>query len=251
MRKIALINLAVILLAVAFSTACISKKKYQELEAAKAQSEEALRKEISDRESQISELKSKSDKLQQDLNMSEQEITKFAGQVKEQNAKISSLHKSIAEAFEIYNAGDISVEERDGKLYVTMDNAILFEAGRAKLTDSSKQVVATFADVLKRNPDLDIHVEGHTDNDPVKIHKNRYENNWALSTARSLAIVAELEKMGVDGKRLTASGKGEVAPKAPNDTKENKMLNRRTEFIVVPKIDGLYRLYKENMGSSK
>ncbi len=241
----------VVFLAAVTLSACVSKKKYEELELAKANSEEALRQEISDRDGQIKDLESKSSKLQSDLNMSEQEVQKFAAQVKENNAKIASLHSSIADAFETYDPSDISVSEQDGKLYITMSNGILFDAGRARLSKDSKAAVEAIAAALKDNNDLGIRVEGHTDNDPVKIHKYKYKDNWALSTARALAIVSELEKMGVDSSRLTAAGKGSTQPKTSNDTKEGKIANRRTEFIVEPKIDGLYRIYTDNKGSSK
>ncbi|MEM6632767.1 MAG: OmpA family protein [Bacteroidota bacterium] len=244
-------KLFVAVLAVTMLSACVSKKKYEELELAKANSEEALRQEISDRDGQIKDLETKSEKLQGDLNMSEQEVAKFAAQVKENNEKITKLHGSIAEAFETYDPSDISVSERKGKLYITMSNGILFDAGRARLAKDSETAVEAIASALKENTDLGIRVEGHTDNDPVKIHKYKYKDNWALSTARALAIVSELEKMGVDSSRLTAAGKGSTEPIASNDDKEGKEKNRRTEFIVEPKIDGLYRIYTDNKGSSK
>ncbi len=246
MNKIFLSILAVIAL-----SSCVSKKKYDELTQAKAQSEEALRREIADRDAQIKDLQGKSESLQSDLNMSEEEVAKFAAQVKEGNEKLTALYNSIAEAFETYDPNDLEVSERNGKLYITLSNSILFDAGRARLADESTDVIATIAEAIKGNPDLTIRVEGHTDNDPVKIHKYKYKDNWALSTARALAIISELEKQGVDGKRLTAAGKGDTQPIASNDTDEGKQKNRRTEFIVVPEISGLYKIYKDQGGSSR
>ena len=244
-------KLFVVVLAATMLSACVSKKKYEELELAKANSEEALRQEIADRDGQIKDLESKSEKLQGDLNMSEQEVQKFAAQVKENNEKIAKLHGSIAEAFETYDPSDIKVDEKNGKLYITMSNGILFDAGRARLAKDSKPAVEAIATALKENGDLGIRVEGHTDADPVKIHKYKYKDNWALSTARALAIVSELEKMGVESSRLTAAGKGSTELLDSGDDKEAKKKNRRTEFIVEPKIDGLYKIYTDNKGSSK
>ena len=235
-----------LLMAVVMLSSCVSKKKYDELTAAKEQSESALRDEIASRDAEINDLKSKSEKLQGDLNMSEQEVAKFAAQVKENNEKIEKLQGAIAEAFETYDQDAMAVGERNGKLYVSMANNILFQSGRAKLTKDSKDVVAKIADAINKNPGLSIQIEGHTDNEPVQIHKYRYKDNWALSTARALAILSELEKNGVSSSRLTAAGKGDTQPIASNETKEGREKNRRTEFIVEPKIDGLYRIYKEN-----
>jgi chemotaxis protein MotB len=135
-----------------------------------------------------------------------------------------------------------------------MANSILFDAGRDRLTKDSKEVIETLAGVFKENPDMMIVVEGHTDSDPVRIHKNKYQDNWSLSVARSLSVVREMEEAGVDPNRMTASGKGDTQPIASNETDEGKMKNRRTEFIVSPAIEGLYKMYKNdfsNLGSSK
>jgi len=239
------------LLAIILMSSCVSKKKYEELTSAKAQSEEALRREIADRDAQIKDMQSKAEQLQSDLNMTEEEVEKFATQVKENNEKISELYSAISEAFETYDPNDLDVSERNGKLYITLNNNILFDAGRARLSDDSQEIVGTIAAALKDNNDLKIRVEGHTDNDPVKIHKYKYKDNWALSTARALAIIAELEKAGIEGGRLTAAGKGDTEPIASNDTDEGKQKNRRTEFIVVPEIEGLWKIYKEQDGSSR
>ncbi|GAB4412701.1 MAG: hypothetical protein OHK0039_18920 [Bacteroidia bacterium] len=189
------------------------------------------------------------DKLQQNLNMSKEEIQTLSASIKENNQKIAALQSAIKEAFQTYNPDDITVQEKNGKLYITMSNSILFDSGRDKLTKASSQVIATLAGVLNNNPDLKIMVEGHTDNEPVRVHKATYGDNWGLSVARSLAVVREMEKNGVNPARLFASGKGETEPVASNDTEEGRTKNRRTEFIVVPKIDGLYRMVKEDFAN--
>ncbi|MEM7657710.1 MAG: OmpA family protein [Bacteroidota bacterium] len=131
-----------------------------------------------------------------------------------------------------------------------MANKVLFEAGRDRLITEAKDVLATMAGVLKDNNAMSIQVEGHTDNDPVKIHKAKYGDNWGLSTARSNSVLRELVANGVSADRLTAAGKGDTMPVASNDTDEGKEKNRRTEFVVVPKIDGLYKMYKNGYDMS-
>ncbi len=150
------------------------------------------------------------------------------------------MQDAIKDAFDTYNSSDVNVTSRNGKLYITMANSILFRSGRAVVDTDGKGVVATLADVIKGNPDLNISVEGHTDNEPVKIHK-KHVDNWGLSSARALAIVRELEKMGINGDRLTALGKGETEPIASNDSEDGREKNRRTEFVIDPDSIWSYR----------
>ena len=248
--KIKLTGGITLFLAMAMMTSCISKKKYDELEAAKNAEISALNSALADEQSKVEKLNSEAEKLQKNLNMSQEEIASLGEQVKAGNDKISGLHKSIAEAFETYDKNDVTVEERNGKLYVSMTNAILFDSGRAKVAKESGEVLAKLAKAIVDNPGLMIMVEGHTDNEPVKIHRATYKDNWSLSTARALAIVREMQKLGVDGNRLTAVGKGEMEPVASNETDEGRQKNRRTDFVVMPKIDGLYKIYKDNSGGS-
>lgn len=225
-------------------TSCISKKKYEEAMTRAAAEKSSLESALEASKEENEKLKADFASLEQNLSMSKEEIATLSETIKENNGQIGQLQNAIKEAFDFMESDDIQVEERNGKLYITMANKILFEAGRDRLTSGSKDIIATLAGVLNNNGDMDIAVEGHTDSDPVKIHRARYKDNWQLSVARSLNVVRELEKNGVDAGRLTAGGKGDTQPIAANDTDEGKDANRRTEFVVKPKVDGLYKMYK-------
>ncbi len=227
-------------------SACISKKKYDEALAAAAAEKSALESQLATSKEESEKLRAEADQLQKNLNMSAEEIAALSKEIKAGNEKLAALHASISEVFETYNPDDITVAERNGKLYITMANSILFDSGRAKLAGDSKEVIAKLAEIFNRNADLDVHVEGHTDNEPVKIHKATYKDNWSLSVARSLEVVRELTSNGVSGERLTASGKGDTEPVASNDSEEGREMNRRTDFVVSPKVSGLYKIYQEN-----
>ena len=249
--SVTVIKLSVLIAAMALLTSCVSKKKFDE-EVTRAAAEK------SGLESQIAEAKSENEKLQgefadleKNLNMSKQEIQDLSAQIKDNNGKIQKLQDAISEVFENYNPDDIMVEERGGKLYIVMNNAILFDAGRDKLTEESEELIGKMAEVFNKNGDLSIQVEGHTDSDPVKIHKATYKDNWQLSAARALSVVRTLEENGVSGGRLVAMGKGDTQPVASNETDEGKEKNRRTEFVIVPAIEGLYKMYKEDFSSMK
>lgn len=243
-------RLMIMVVAVLALPACVSKKKYQEALTRAAAEKSALESQIAASQAENDKLKADADKLQSNLNMKQDELIKVSEQIKEGNQKIGALQNAIREVFQTYDSKDVTVEERNGKLYITLSNAVLYEPGSAKLAASSGDVINKLAEVIKRNPGLNILVEGHTDNVPIEVHKKQFPDNWSLSVARSLAVVRDLEKAGVDPTRLTASGKGETQPIASNETEEGQNKNRRTEFIVVPKVDGLYRLYNSNFSGT-
>jgi len=227
-------------------TSCVSKKKYEDAMTRAAAEKSALESSLAAAQDENDKLRAEFDQLQQNLNMSKEEIQSLSEKVRMGNQQIAALENAIREAFSTYDPEDITVTEKNGKLYITMANSILFDAGRARLAKESKEVIATLASVINDNPELSIVVEGHTDSDPVKIHKGTYTDNWGLSVARSLAVVRELTENGVNADRLAASGKGDTQPVASNDTDEGKMKNRRTEFIVMPKIEGLYKMVEND-----
>lgn len=241
-----LTRLMVIGAAMLVLSACISKKKYDEALAAAAAEKSAMESQLATSKAESDKLRAEADQLQKNLNMSAEEIAALSKEVKAGNEKLAALHSSIAEVFETYNPDDITVTERNGKLYITMANSILFDSGRATLAKESKEVVAKLAEVFNRNADLSVHVEGHTDSEPVTIHKAKYKDNWSLSVARSLEVVRELTGNGVAAARLTAAGKGDTEPVAANDTDEGREKNRRTDFVVSPKVSGLYKIYQDN-----
>ncbi|MEM6344259.1 MAG: OmpA family protein [Bacteroidota bacterium] len=236
--------------AMAVLSSCVSKKKYEEALTRAAAEKSALESSLASSQEENAKLEGQIGELENNLNMKADEIVSLSQQVKASNDQIKELEDAIADVFSTYDADDIKVEERDGKLYITMANNILFQSGRDVLTEDSEEVIAKLAEVFNRNQGLRVLVEGHTDSEPVRIHRKKYKDNWSLSVARSLNVVRTLVENGVDENRMTASGKGDTMPVADNETEEGRQANRRTEFIVVPKIEGLYRMYDEGMESS-
>jgi len=231
-------------------TSCVSKKKYEEAMSRAAAEKSALESALAEAQDENERLKGEFAELEQNLQMSKEEITQLSSTIKDNNEKISALQAAISDVFSSYDPEQIQVEERNGKLYITMSNAVLFQSGRARMDKESAEVIAQLAEAIKTQPDLMIQVEGHTDNEPIVIHKNMYKDNWELSTARSLQVVRELVENGVAAGRLTASGKGDTEPIASNDDEEGRAKNRRTEFVVLPKIDGLYRMVQGGFSGS-
>jgi chemotaxis protein MotB len=160
-----------------------------------------------------------------------------------QDSLTNSLNNILRNALLGFNSDELSVEIKNGKVYVSLSDKLLFKSGSSSVEDKGKEALKLLAGVLDKNIDIDILVEGHTDNVPIKTPV--YKDNWDLSVARATSIVRILTTdYKIAPTRLTASGKGEYFPKADNDTPEGKARNRRTEIILSPKLDELMKLLK-------
>ena len=156
-----------------------------------------------------------------------------------------NAYREIAEKFrKAFDAANLQIVIRNGRLVVQLPNQILYASGKAELTPEGIELVATLAEVLKTIPDRSFIIAGHTDNMPVHKRNTTFKSNWELSTQRALAVVLLLEKDGVSGTQLAAAGYGEFLPDAPNDTDEGRAENRRTEIIIMPTLDEIPALPK-------
>jgi chemotaxis protein MotB len=143
---------------------------------------------------------------------------------------------------------ELSVFVKNGKVYVSLQESLLFPSGSAVVNPKGKEALGTLAQVLNQNPDITVLIEGHTDSIPIK---GRYEDNWALSTARSTSIVRILTTTyTVDPTRVTASGRSKYEPIDSNETAEGRARNRRTEIILSPKLEELLKLLEQTPGST-
>ena len=158
-----------------------------------------------------------------------------------QDSITKSLNNILRNALLGFNSDELSVEIKNGKVYVSMSDKLLFKSGSSAVEAKGKEALKLLGGVLDKNVDIDILVEGHTDNVPIKT--SVYKDNWDLSVARATSIVRILATdYKIAPTRMTASGKGEYFPKAGNDTFEGRAKNRRTEIILSPKLDELMKL---------
>lgn len=161
--------------------------------------------------------------------------------VARQDSITKRLNQILHDALLGFKSDELSVEVKNGKVYVSMTDKLLFSSGSATVQDKGVEALKVLADVMNKNKDIDILIEGHTDNIPIKTAL--YKDNWDLSVARATSIVRILtDDYHVDATRLTASGKGEYSPKASNNTPEGRAKNRRTEIILSPKLDEIMTL---------
>ncbi|MBP5501212.1 MAG: OmpA family protein [Bacteroidales bacterium] len=168
------------------------------------------------------------------------EIEKMRQQLARQDSLVRVINKLVTGAMNGFKSDELKVQIRDGKVYVTMLDKLLFKSGSAEVESKGQNAIKKLSKVLLNNPDIGIMVEGHTDNLPIKT--SQYKDNWDLSAARATNIVRLLSADGLPQKRLTASGRGEFAPVASNNTEAGRAMNRRTEIILTPNLDEIYKL---------
>jgi len=255
------------LLAIISLSSCVAKKKYVDSQLALRYSKSdsaRLASQITDLQNSISLMQGNNKDLQNQLNavssdasnkgsLLQQSQSQLADQQKrlqqlqaildQQKAKSEEIRKKMADALGGFNSNELTVTQKNGRVYVSLQESLLFPSGSAIVNPKGKQALATLAQVLNVNPDISVNIEGHTDSIPIR---GKYEDNWALSTARATSIVRVLTNdYQVAPTRIIASGHSQFDPVASNSTSEGRASNRRTEIILSPKLDELYQLLQQ------
>lgn len=185
-------------------------------------------------------------KLTDDLQLREQRIQELEKLLQDQNAKTIALQHAIQNALSGFTTSDLIVNTKDGKVYVSMSENLLFKSASIKVEAKGEEALGKLAEVIQKNPDLSIMIEGHTDNVAIKSNGACIRDNWDLSLMRSSSVLHILtEKFKVNPTQIIASGRGEFYPAASNATPEGKAQNRRTEIILSPNLDKINALLKD------
>ena len=201
--------------------------------------------ELEVKEKALAEEQTRLDKLQKDLEARSQRVDELEAVIATKDAKMNALKNSLSEALTNFEGRGLTVEQRDGKVYVSMENKLLFSSGSWAVGPEGRRAVQQLGEVLAENPDIAVLIEGHTDDVPYG-GSGALKDNWDLSTKRATSIVQILrENSDIDPQNLTAAGRGEYAPIATNETAEGKARNRRIEVILTPKLDEVNRLLQE------
>jgi len=210
--------------------------------AASARENKALMDEIAAMQNR---LQSKEDSLNTERRMLEkgrarmQELERIIGR---QDSTVNYVRQKVADALLGFTGKGLTVNMRDGKVYVSLENSLLFAPGSWDVAPNGKIALENLAGVLAENQDISILVEGHTDNDPYR-GANQVRDNWDLSVMRATNVVKILTtNTSLDPKRITAAGRGEYVPLVDNDSAANKAVNRRTEIILTPDLSELANL---------
>lgn len=202
----------------------------------------AFSRELAEKEQNLNIQRRTLDSLMRDIELRERKLAQLREESSAQQAQMANLRQTITEALRSFSEADLTVREEEGKIYVTLSQQLLFAKGSNVIDNQGRKALIQLAGALRDQRDININVEGHTDSDGTPFR------NWQLSVERATAVVQILTANGLNPERITASGRAFYAPVAPNDTEENKMLNRRTEIILEPNLEILYELF-EGKGS--
>ncbi len=183
-------------------------------------------------------------KLSADLQKREARLKEVEDVLRKRDEATNALRDKLQKALLGFQQSGLTVEIKNGKVYVSLTDKLLFNTGSIIIDDKGRQALTELAAVLKSQPEINIAVEGHTDNQKVA-NLGQIKDNWDLSVLRATSVVrflTEVEK--IDSKRLTATGKGQYQPLALSNSAEDRSKNRRIEIVLSPKLDELYDLIK-------
>src|SRR5215213_3118186 len=241
-------------ISVVMLSSCVSQKKYQSAldREQQLQAENSrLSKQVSDLDARIttlqndnahlakqwedaqknaSDLAGMANMTKQQLEAERKRLTDMRTLLDQQRQSLENLRKKMADALVGFNSNELSIFTKNGRVYVSLQENLLFPSGSAVVNPKGKEALGKLAGVLNTNQDITVNIEGHTDSIPIR---TRFEDNWALSTARATSIVRILTKdYQVDPVRVVASGHSRYDPVDANTTPEGRAKNRRTEIIL-------------------
>lgn len=214
------------------------EKQYLELSGEKRLNEEEFSAALLEKNAELIE-------KERQLREREQALYELEAIIARQDSMTQRLNDILLDAMLGFNADELSIEIINGKVYVSMTDKLLFKSGSVTVEKKGKEALELLANVLNNNPDIDVLIEGHTDNVPIKTAV--FKDNWDLSAIRATSIVRILTTdYNIEPTRLTAAGRGEFTPRASNETPEGRASNRRTDIILSPKLDEIMQLLKMN-----
>ncbi len=204
----------------------------------KENSEEKIQNSIASNNALLKEIALRKTELQS----RSERVNQLEQMIQNQKQALDELKERLSDALLNFEGKGLTVEQRNGKVYVSMENKLLFKSGRWDIEPEGKKALKELATVLEVNPDIAILIEGHTDNVPFS-PKGQLESNWDLSTKRATAVVnILLENDNILAENLTAAGRSEFVPIAPNSSAEGRAANRRIEVVLSPSLDEITSL---------
>lgn len=186
------------------------------------------------------------DSLSVSLSERERKVKELETVLSEKDKAVQGLKSRISNALLNFKENDLTVKVKNGKVYVSLAEQLLFKSGSIVVDKKGATALQQLAKAIKDQKDLGITVEGHTDNIPMPNKGEYMQDNWDLSVLRATAITKILTKAGLASQQITSSGKGEFSPLEPNSTEQNRQKNRRTEIIITPNLDELFKILGSN-----
>lgn len=186
------------------------------------------------------------DSLSNSLAEREKKVHELEAVLANKDKAVQDLRSKITNALLNFKENDITVKVKNGKVYVSLAEQLLFGSGSVEVDAKGVTALQQLAKAIKDQRDINIMVEGHTDNVPISKKSQYMSDNWDLSVMRATSITRILTKAGVASQQITASGRGEFSPLMANDSPQNKSRNRRTEIIITPDLDELFKILESN-----
>lgn len=175
-----------------------------------------------------------------ELEAQQAKLRQLQALINQQQKQTEILRKKMADALGGFSSDQLSVFTKNGKVYVSLSEKLLFPSGSAVVNKEGENALQKVAEALIQNPEINVNIEGHTDTVPIK---GKFQDNWDLSVGRATAVLRLLtQEFHVNPIRFTASGRGQYEPVSDNATAEGRAKNRRTEIILAPKLDELMQL---------
>lgn len=220
-----------------------------QLESLKAGSSEEISRLMDKLQQAQGDLQKREDNLKQAQSELEQRsvrLQELENALREKDEAVKQLRQKVMDALLGFNNKGLTIQEKNGKVYVSLDEQLLFKTGQWEVDPKGQQALLNLAEVLAQNPDINVLVEGHTDDVPMR-GTGQVKDNWDLSVMRATAVTRVLLKnKTVDPRRITSAGRGEFFPIDEAKTQEARQKNRRTEIILTPRLDEIFRILESN-----
>lgn len=231
-------TLSIAVLPLIFLSACVSTGTYEIALSERDIAQQSL----TDAQEEIKSNLEQIETTEQELEASRLEVSSTQTQM----ATLRNIEAETKRRNEIYgqfvdrlksmiDGGQLTVSIEQGRIVINLPNNVLFKSGRSLLNAKGKESLAPIAAVLSQFSDRRFQIEGHSDNEPIQ--SKRFPSNWELSTSRALSVVHLLVEMNVNPENISAAGFGEFRPRADNETKEGRELNRRIEIVMLPNLE--------------
>jgi len=197
-------------------------------------------------EKQMDARKRSLDALQTELGKRDQRLKELESALNRKDQAVLALKQKVRNALTGFEGNGLSISTRNGKVYVSMEEKLLFQSGSYQVDQRGVKALDQLAEVLAQNKDINVMIEGHTDNVPYH-GSGALKDNWDLSVKRATSIVRIIVRnKSIVPQRLTVAGRSKYVPVKSNSTAEGRSKNRRTEIILTPKLDELFKILEAN-----
>ncbi|MGM0530594.1 MAG: OmpA family protein [Bacteroidota bacterium] len=201
---------------------------------------------LEDLEQDLASERDQLEDLRNELNQKQERLVELERALSQKDSIVNKLKDRVSDALYGFEGEGLDVKIKNGKVYVSMEDKLLFPSGSTVIDQRGEEALKKLAQLLEKHKDINIMVEGHTDNVPVRSNSS-IEDNWDLSVKRATAVIRILlGNSNIQGERIIAAGRSKYLPLESNSNEEGRQMNRRTEIILTPKLGELLEILNMN-----